>query len=62
MERIRRRLQSEAAFGLRRSGVIFDPMHPWGRVFQRAASQADVETVANRKREVFNEALLFVAQ
>eukprot|EP00969_Alexandrium_andersonii_P178508 7892859-Alexandrium_andersonii.AAC.1 len=40
----------------------YDPLHPWGSIFQRASSQSDVEAQAFWNREAINESLLFVAQ
>eukprot|EP00969_Alexandrium_andersonii_P361595 15457922-Alexandrium_andersonii.AAC.1 len=40
----------------------YDPLRPWGTVYQRASSQSDVETQAFWNREVVNKSLLFVAQ
>eukprot|EP00969_Alexandrium_andersonii_P023097 1010126-Alexandrium_andersonii.AAC.1 len=55
IERIRRRLQSEMP-------AHWDPLHPWGAIFQRASSQSDVEIQAFWNREVANMSLFFVAQ
>eukprot|EP00969_Alexandrium_andersonii_P360176 15454782-Alexandrium_andersonii.AAC.1 len=63
MERLRRRLQGEAASGTSRlPGTPFSPAHPWGAVIQRAASPTNIETMAFWNREVINKALFFVAQ
>eukprot|EP00969_Alexandrium_andersonii_P180465 7976157-Alexandrium_andersonii.AAC.1 len=54
MERIRRRLASDAP-------AHFDPTRPWGAVFQKACPQSDTETQAYWNREAINKLLLFVA-
>eukprot|EP00969_Alexandrium_andersonii_P084538 3728453-Alexandrium_andersonii.AAC.1 len=55
MERIRRRLKLVAP-------AYFDPLKPWGTIFQKACSPSDPETQAYWTWEVINKALLFVTQ